>query len=213
MDRSASQWRLLVGLLLTVVGRGLTKAQEIGTDLCACQPSVYEIVLDFDSTCGNSNVVRGPGIKETACTVEPPNADDMVIVEATTILISELDPDLQIIQQVNLTGTFENGDKATYESITAQDAGSLTPDTIPAGLQISVIGVNAEGTELINLWVVLFTNDCESYPVIESEMQIGWTVFVRILASSWYLVFASCRILLTLSFRYYSTGIRYGPTS
>jgi hypothetical protein len=72
----------------------------------------------------------------------------------------------------------------TYESIIANDPESLTTNSIPAGLQVTVIGVNADGTALVNLWVVLFTNDCDSYPVIENEMKIGWTVFVSARAFS-----------------------------
>jgi len=149
--------------------------QEIGTDICACQPSSYDIVLDFDLGCDNTNV-QGPGIEETACIVDPP------IVEASQIQIAELDQGLEVIEEskVILTDTFLNGDKVTYKSIIADDAGSLTPSSIPGGLQISVTGVNADGTELTNAWVVLFTNDCDSFPVIESGMQIGWTIFVRI---------------------------------
>jgi len=149
--------------------------QGIGADICACQPGSYDIVLDFSLQCENRNV-EGPGIEETACSVEPP------IVEASKIQIAELDQSLQVIEesQITILDTFLDGDKVTYKSIiNTLDSKSLTPKQIPRGLQISVTGVNADGAELISAWVVLFTNDCDSFPVIESGMQIGWTIFVR----------------------------------
>jgi hypothetical protein len=154
--------------------------QEIGTDICACQPGSYDIALDFAMVCDDKNIVEGPGITEVACVVEPPNVDDPVIVEASEIQIVELDQNLEFIEesQITITDTFVNGDTVTYESFIASDPGSLLPSSIPAGLQLSVNGVNADGIELTNLWVVLFTNDCDSYPVIENGEQIGWTIFV-----------------------------------
>jgi len=128
--------------------------------------------------CADSTV-EGPGIDEIACTVEPPNVDDPFVVEVSDIVITELDQDLRPIKEETMTGTFEDGEVLTYESNIA-DPEAITPTNIPGGLQISLTGVNAAGTELKNIWVVLFTNDCENYPVIESQMQIGWTVFVCI---------------------------------
>jgi len=181
----------------------------VGMDICACQSGSYNIVLDFDLECDDSDI-EGSGISESACTVEPPNVDDPFVVEASNILISELDQTLQPVKETNLTGTYLDGDMVTYDSIIADDPSSLTPVSIPRGLQVSVTGVNADGTTLTNVWVILFTNDCGTYPVIESEMQIGWTLFVR--DSSWPrdLLYSSGSHPLTLYLLYFSTGIRYG---
>jgi hypothetical protein len=51
------------------VGRG---GQEIGTDIYACQPGSFNIVLDFDSGCNDKDIIKGPGIEEVTCIVDPP---------------------------------------------------------------------------------------------------------------------------------------------
>lgn len=160
-----------------------TKAQEvvIGTDLCACQPSSFDFKLNFGLGCDNSTV-QGDGIEETACIIDPV-LDDPVPVSASRMEILELDQGLQIIQSATtvLNGTYSNGDTVSFTSSIIDNDSSVeitAPEELPRGLLVAVTGENADGKELVNTWVLLYTNDCDIYPVINNGMQIGWTVFV-----------------------------------
>jgi hypothetical protein len=101
---------LLFGILMMLSPD--TKAQNIGTDICACQPSVYEFTFDFLNTCDDFNVT-GPGISDNACFVDfaaELNVTDEVPVAVTRIEILELDQILQVVAQTQINGNFRTGD-------------------------------------------------------------------------------------------------------
>jgi hypothetical protein len=101
---------LLFGILMMLSPD--TKAQMIGTDICACQPSVYEFTFDFRNTCDDFNVT-GPGISDNACFVDfaaDLNVTDEVPVAVTRIEILELDQILQVVAQTQIVGNYRTGD-------------------------------------------------------------------------------------------------------
>jgi hypothetical protein len=101
---------LLFGILMMLSPD--TKAQQIGVDICACQPSVYEFTFDFLNTCDDFNVT-GPGISDNACFVDfaaDLNVTDEVPVAVTRIEILELDQILQVVAQTQIVGNFRTGD-------------------------------------------------------------------------------------------------------
>jgi hypothetical protein len=80
------------------------RGQDIGVDICACQPSVYEITLGLGLVCEDTNV-EGPGILDTVCfgwsrlpdTIN--NVTDFVPVTVSGIQVLELDEFLVLEQE------------------------------------------------------------------------------------------------------------------
>jgi hypothetical protein len=157
------------------------------TDTCACQPQKYEFTLDFAITCSNSLTV-GPGIDQVGCVVEPIDEGDQIPVNVTSIEIAEVDQKLQDLNPVIFEGEYENGFAFEY---TSAIAGGVTVP--PKGIKMIITGTNLDGVELVNTWLILFTNDCENYPVLTDGSQIGWTVLVSLML-----------LLLCFGYRYLS---------
>jgi hypothetical protein len=87
-----------------------TKAQQIGVDICACQPSVYEFTFDFLQTCADFNLT-GPGISDSACDVTAEaGVTDEVPVVVFQIEILELDQRAIVVAQTQIAGDFRTGD-------------------------------------------------------------------------------------------------------
>jgi hypothetical protein len=109
---SQSSLFLILGMLMMLSVN--TRAQEIGVDICACQPSVYEFTFDFLLTCNDFNVT-GPGIADDACFVDfssndGSNVTDEVPVSVNRVEILELDQFLQVVAQTQINGDFRSGD-------------------------------------------------------------------------------------------------------
>ena len=51
---------------------------------------------------------------------------------------------------------------------------------LPKTLQFHLFGNNQNGDELSNMIVIEFTNDCQSYPVIQEGHSAGWVTFVSL---------------------------------
>ena len=150
---------------------------------CACQPSEYTITFDFAAVCDDKTIdVSVPGIAESICVVDSPivgtKVTDPIPVTVSSILIAELDQDLQDLKQENFTGVFVNGDQVSYTSYTVEESGNISASDVPRGLQVTVFALNAAGEALVNRFVILYTNNCTDYPVLQEGMQIGWVVFV-----------------------------------
>ena len=121
-------------------------SQQIGEDICACQPSTYTFTLDFGLICADTDVA-GPGIDETACLTEIRGqqevpADELVPLSVQNVQIFELDQNLQVVAQTVRTGSFVNGSNFTYTSIISTMTDSLNPTTLPRGLQLVITGLN-----------------------------------------------------------------------
>jgi hypothetical protein len=159
-----------------------TRAQQIGVDVCACQPSVYEFTFDFELTCDDQSV-GGAGITDTTCLTElrgEQNQEDadLLPVAVGQVSIFELDQNLDVIAQTVNTGLFLSGSTFTYTSIIATEPELLDPASLPRGIQLVFIGVNALNQAIVNTFAILYNNDCGVFPLLRVGQQAGWIIFV-----------------------------------
>ena len=158
---------------------------QIGVTICACQPSVYTFTFNFSATCDISTI-RGPGVFDSDCFARgfaigsADDVNDTVPVQVTTVSVIELNKDLGVLAQTPYTDVFRDGDSFTYATIlsTPDNITGLTPDMIPGGLQVGIVGVNQLEEPITNVWIILFDNACGIFPVLEVGDQIGWTILV-----------------------------------
>ena len=160
-------------------------AQSNGT--CVCQPGEIEFTLNFALGCDNRTILPGlPGIEDAVCVVTNTGGSTMfdnVPISVSTITVNEIDINLNPLRMENFTGTFLSGDTFTYEAFSVSDTDSVANGTIPYGLQVAITGLNDDDEEIINNFVILFTNDCTIYPVLDTDSTIGWATLVRISAT------------------------------
>ena len=154
---------------------------QVGSTLCACQPAVYEITLNFTVTCDLIDV-QGPGILDTACRVTPETANDVtdfVPSQVTEIQFLELNAQLETLQQEARRGSFRTGNVVRYTSVLAvQDA--FDERTLPAAFQVILRGVNAIDQPIQMFWVITYSNDCGIFPLLSRGQKMGWSVFVSL---------------------------------
>jgi hypothetical protein len=158
----------------------MASAQTVGVDICACQPSTYEFLLDFGLTCDNKTV-GGPGINASECRVTTDrnlNVTDLIPVTVSKIQVLELNQELDVIATTPYEGEFTDGDIITFTSVIATD-NITNPDDVPRALQMTLEGRNSLEQDLVNYWIIIFDNSCGIYPVVLQGEQIGWTIFVR----------------------------------
>jgi hypothetical protein len=163
---------LLVLLSLSIGG----SAQTLGQDICACSPGTYEITFDFSLVCPPTNVTRGDGIEDIACLISPfgaPAATDLVPVSVESIDVLEVGGNLQVIFQDEIMGPFVNGDTFTYTTNFIEGAMD-----IPKGIQLNTHALNQAGENILNVLNIVYTNDCNIYPVIDANQSAGWFLFV-----------------------------------
>ena len=176
----ANKWSLAFAVLFLFQSLA---GQEVGVDICACQPSVYEITLDFSLVCDDTNV-GGQGIVDTACLIgtrltDTENVTDLVPAQVSEIQILELDQNQDVVgQSVYTDGPYFDGDKVYYTSIVRKDPNAINSVTLPRGIQVSINGNNALNQPLINTWGILYNNDCGIFPLLTEGENIGWSVFV-----------------------------------
>ncbi|CAB9521813.1 Desert hedgehog protein [Seminavis robusta] len=172
---------LLSGLLATAVAidhpavlRGGRNLQIDGeSDICACSPSAYTFLLDFQNQCDDNTVSNGGGVTDTACIVSKATDEDVTDFAPnliTSIQIFELDGSFGVIQQVPLSGAFRDGDSFIYTSISA-----YRTDVAPRALQAILNGVNAMDQPIQLTWIVTFSRDCSNFPVLNEGNILGWT--------------------------------------
>lgn len=173
--------------VLWIISTVLPVCGQIGVTICACQPSVYTFTFNFSATCDISTV-EGPGVLDADCFARgfaigsADDVNDTVPVQVTTVSIIELNKDLGVLVQTSYTDVFRDGDNFTYTSIlsTPDNITGLTPDMVPGGIQLGIVGVNQMEIPITNVWIILFDNECGIFPVLEVGDQIGWTILVRI---------------------------------
>ncbi len=166
---------LFASLVLT------TNGQEIGTEICACSPRTYEFTLDFSLTCPPVNITLGDGVEATSCLVSPfgaPNVVDLVPVSVEGIDILELGQNLRVVAQTDVDGDLFDGDTFVYTSVVADPESIEIVHEVPRALQLNIVGVNADGDRIINVFIVTFTNTCGNYPIFQEGQSAGWTRFV-----------------------------------
>jgi hypothetical protein len=172
-------WLSIFGLLSSL----LTGASGQENDDCACSPSTYEFVFDFNLFCPPVNITLTDAVEETSCSVGPfdnQDATNLIPVSVQSIDILELGQDLRVLVQETLEGNFVNGDSFRYESISNVQGEITSPVEIPRAIQLNIVGVNVNDESIINVFIVTFTNDCGTYPVLVDGQSIGWTFFVSI---------------------------------
>jgi hypothetical protein len=163
---------LLVLLSLSIGG----SAQTLGQDVCACSPGTYEITFDFSLSCPPTNVTRGDGIEDIACLISAfgsPSTTDLVPVSVESIDILEGGVNLEVIHQDEVMGPFVNGDTFTYTTKFIEGAMD-----VPKGIQFNTHALNQAGENILNVLNIVYTQDCNIYPVIDANQSAGWFLFV-----------------------------------
>ncbi|GAX16416.1 hypothetical protein FisN_10Hh342 [Fistulifera solaris] len=180
MNRKEFLARLVVSAvwLLTVI-----TAQQIGVDLCACQPAVYSVRLQFNLTCSDATIAAGlPGIEDTTCLVDKStdaNLTDFVPTMINEIQFFETDQEGNIVQQNLFADGYVDGEVLNYTSFLLL-SNAIDVVSLPSALSVFATGQNAAGEPIINTWAIEFTNDCAVHPVITTGQRIGWTVFKEV---------------------------------
>lgn len=156
-----------------------------GADVCTCQPSKFSLSIDTSLTCETSTISSvNPGIQDTTCIVQSSSGTRKTETptQIVSIEISELNQELNKIRTSVFNDTFVSGDKIRFASRMSSSVYNLHDvDDVtarPKGLQATIIGIDNDGLEITNNWVLLFSNECNIYPVISTGQQIGWTKFV-----------------------------------
>ncbi len=179
---NTSSWKV-IGLLFPFLAAARGQ-EQIGVDICSCAPATYEFTLDFSLFCPPVNITLGDAVTDTSCMVSPfgdPDVADLIPVAVQSIDILELDQNLQIIVQENLAGSYGDGDTFQYSSIAAVPGDIVDPSNIPRAIQLNIIGVNQFDEPLINVYLIIFSNNCGRYPVLFEGQYAGWTRFVSYL--------------------------------
>lgn len=162
------------------VGLQLAHAQEEdggGSDLCACNPSIYRFTLDFAAICPPPGIEFGPetGIDQWFCRTDADDdaVTDLTPMSVTSYIVLELDKELQVIKQF-FRGDLDlqDGDTFEYKSVTAGSQ-SVSPDEYPGAMQMALTGLNAQGDEITSQWIVTFTNNCDVLPFEEGD-SMSW---------------------------------------
>lgn len=157
--------------------------QVIGVDICYCAPNTYQFTLDFSLFCPPVNITLGDAIKATTCSVSPfgdPSVTDLVPVAVQSIDVLELDQNLQVISQEQIEGNFGDGDTFEYTSVAANPGDIVDAADLPRAIQLNINGVNELEQAILNVYLITFTNNCSSYPVLSEGQSAGWTVFVSL---------------------------------
>jgi hypothetical protein len=178
---TTSAWK---GIKLLLTFLTVTQAQDtpqIGVDICACAPSSYEFILDFSLFCPPVNITLGDAVAKTSCAVNPygtPEVADLVPVAVSSIDVYELNQDMKISVRQNIAGSYGDGETFQYTSIAALPDEMVNPEDLPRAIQLNIIGVNQFDEPLINIYLIVFTNNCGRYPVLFEGQSAGWTRFV-----------------------------------
>jgi len=167
---SISQFSIgLILLLLTNV----TNGQQVGVDICACTPRVYEMTLDFSLTCPPILVDIGEGVIEGSCLItsfDNPEVTDLVPVAVSSVQFIELDQGGTPLSVTQETGDYRNGSVLIYRSVSERGI-------VPLAFQTRAIGMNDDGDTLIMQWALTYNNDCGIFPILKEGQSVGWTIF------------------------------------
>lgn len=177
--------KFLLSLRVFWIGARLVYGQA-GVSYCACQPSVYTFTFNFSSFCDIASI-EGPGVLDADCFergigLGSENTNDTVPIQITSVSVAELNKNLAVLEQTSYIEDFRDGDSFTYTSIlsTPESITGLTPDTIPGGIQLDLVGINQLEQPITNVWIILFDTVCGIFPILQVGDQIGWTILVSI---------------------------------
>jgi hypothetical protein len=178
------RWSSIVMVFLTLASMPWTADAQankiLGVNICSCSPTILTVEFNFSAGCSD-DIVPGTGVNATSCLVSGlnnPNVTDLVPVSASSIAFLELDQNLQVIVDTTFTNNYTDGETVKYTSLTAVGLNPTNITAVPRGLQVSIQGSNAEGEQIINVWIITYSNDCGFYPVLTVGERIGWSIFV-----------------------------------
>jgi hypothetical protein len=172
--------RNILGIVASLAAVAVS-GQQVGVDICACTPATYNFTFDFTGTCPPIKIPNNEGIIGSSCLVGPfgnPDTTDFVPVFVNEIDIQELGQNLSPVFMEKVEGEFYQDDSFIFTSITNDVDSVISSQEIPRVLELSIVGFNAVGEALINVFLVTFTNDCDAYPVFQKGISAGWAVFV-----------------------------------
>jgi hypothetical protein len=120
------------------------------------------------------------GVDQAEClTLGASNVTDIIPVTVESVIITELDSNLDVLKTTPATGSFMSGDIIFYESFAVSNTTVVSNGTIPRVLSISVNGINAAGEAITNSNIIFYTNECNVYPVLSPGSTIGFITVVR----------------------------------
>jgi len=175
-----SKWTSLTAIIVLTLG--FSDAQPISGDLCACNPRVYNFRLDLEQFCPPCDIAANAGVINCNCNVRDAqgnNVTDTQAILASTITMRELDQNLLPQNSFTVRGNKFSGFTWQYRSVTNEGFDYLqqNPDQIPRGLEMTITGQTEQGEQITNFWGLLYSNDCNIFPLIEGD-SIGWVRFV-----------------------------------
>eukprot|EP00543_Licmophora_paradoxa_P002351 CAMPEP_0202449920 /NCGR_PEP_ID=MMETSP1360-20130828/8591_1 /ASSEMBLY_ACC=CAM_ASM_000848 /TAXON_ID=515479 /ORGANISM="Licmophora paradoxa, Strain CCMP2313" /LENGTH=274 /DNA_ID=CAMNT_0049068001 /DNA_START=76 /DNA_END=897 /DNA_ORIENTATION=- len=178
---SSSSLLIWISLFSTVLlsSSRLVQAQ-LGETICACSPTTFEFELDFSLSCPGT-ISDGNGIDQSDCFTTnfgTSSPDDTTPVLVNIIQILELNQGRQTLATYSRTGSYETGDTFSYTSLTAEGVDDISE--VPGGLQITLTGENSAGDQLLQNWIIAYTNDCTISPIFDEGDSIGWTSVVTV---------------------------------
>jgi hypothetical protein len=183
-----SPWQSFVLLGIFLFG---SVGAQIGIDQCACFPSTYTFMLDLGQLCSQSSLPSS-GIESAMCSVLSEsgtvlnNTLTMVPLSVSEITVHELGQNLGTgIIPTQIPGdSFITGDSFTYTSSSVGTQGgldtSIASGVFPRGLELRLRGINLFSEIVDNNFTIVFSNECDVFPVVQKGDQIGWVKFVSI---------------------------------
>jgi hypothetical protein len=179
----AASWWILSALWVPQVVQGQGNFYEYG--ICACTPNSYDFFLDFSLKCPTMEeleLVLEDGIETAECAVVSSlpgdNVTDFVPASAQFLEIVELRQDNTVAVQESIQGNFLDGDVFRYLSFSEALEDIQDANDIPKTLQFTILGQNRNGKNITNVVIIEFNNNCDAYPVIQSNHKAGWIRFV-----------------------------------
>jgi len=156
-------------------------------DVCACQPAMFTLTLDFSGTCPPNNVSSGPGfvVRDIDCSITNKDDEsasaDVIPVSVTSYTLYELNnQNYGPIENTEVSDSdlsLEDGDALDlFTSVMAME----DPPTYPGGLQFIVEGVNDAGEELELVMILrYYSTTCDAF-AYEVGNSLGWLVFSQL---------------------------------
>ena len=165
---------------LASLGAGIT-TPAASVDICSCSPTSFQFTLDFSKTCDDDTLADNAGIDATLCELM---GGEIATVTSIQFLEFDTSGNLVVIKQDDtlFDVSLSDGESFDFASISADlDASASLADQldlVPGGVQLTLRGVAADGTNVMNRYTWIYTNSCEDIP-IESGDEISWVSIVR----------------------------------
>lgn len=172
-------------ILAAILRTGNGQEKQIGVDLCACSPRSFEFKFDFSLVCPPVNIPEGGGIQTVSCLLSPfsnPDTTDLVPVSVSEITAIELGQDVSVLEreEIDKEGIlFLDGETFSYSSLIDTPSDVSGANDVPRVLQLNIIGQNQAGEDIINVFIITYSNTCTDFPVLTAGQSVGWVRLVR----------------------------------